>query len=109
MSDDTQDQIEPFAGTFVPVGYVDPRTQFKEDRAKLVDAIVVTVGDKTFDGDEVSQERMARALRVADITGQTSCTWVLHDNRAVTVTKDELGQALALAMEAQGELWVQTS
>lgn len=82
------------------------RDQAKRDRATAVEAITVTVNSKVFDGDETSQERMARALRVADITGQTSCTWVLHDNSAVTVTKGELAQALAMAMQAQAAIWV---
>jgi translation elongation factor EF-G len=82
------------------------RDQLKTVRDATVAAITVTVGDKVFDGDEVSQGRMARALRVADITGQTTCTWVLHDNTSVTVTKEELGQALALAMQAQAAVWV---
>lgn len=91
----------------IPVLPLQPtREQLKKARQVAVDAITVTVNGKVFDGDEISQGRMARALRVAEITGQASCTWVLHDNAAVTVTRDELAQALALAMEAQGELWV---
>jgi hypothetical protein len=82
------------------------RDQLKQARQAAVDAITVTVNGMVFDGDETSQGRMARALRVADITGQTSCTWVLHDNTAVEVTRDDLAQALALAMEAQGAIWV---
>jgi hypothetical protein len=82
------------------------REQLKAQRQAAVDAITVTVGGKVFDGDETSQERMARALKVADLTGQTSCTWVLHDNTAVTVTSAELGQALALSMQAMGAVWV---
>jgi hypothetical protein len=82
------------------------REELKQARQVAVDAITVTVNGKVFDGDEISQGRMVRALRVADITGQTSCTWVLHDNSAVEVTRDELAQALSLAMEAQGAIWV---
>jgi hypothetical protein len=82
------------------------RDAAKTGRQATVDAITVAVGDKVFDGDEVSQGRMARALRVADITGQTSCTWVMHDNIAATVTKDELSMALALSMQAQANVWV---
>jgi len=82
------------------------RDELKAQRQAVVDAITVTVNGKIFDGDEISQGRMARALRVADITGQTSCTWVLHDNSAVEVTKEELSQALALAMQAQEAVWV---
>lgn len=82
------------------------RDELKARRQALVDAITVTVGGKVFNGDELSQERMNRALRVADDTGQGSCTWVLADNTAVTVTKEELSQALALSMLAQAAVWV---
>lgn len=82
------------------------REQLKQERQAAVDAITVTVNGKVFDGDETSQGRMARALRVADITGQASCTWVLHDNTAVNVTREELAEALSLAMQAQGAIWV---
>lgn len=94
-----------------PEGYAIPlppptRDELKAKRQEIVDAITVEVNGKVFDGDEISQERMARALKVADITGQTSCTWVLHDNSAVDVTKDELAQALALALQAQSAVWI---
>jgi hypothetical protein len=82
------------------------REYLKAQRQSVVDAITVEVNGKVFDGDEISQERMARALKVADITGQASCTWVLHDNSAADVTKDELAQALALALQAQSAVWV---
>jgi hypothetical protein len=82
------------------------RDELKAERQAIVDAITVTVNGKVFNGDETSQGRMNRALRVADITGQASCTWVLADNIPATVTKDELAQALALAMEAQAQVWV---
>jgi hypothetical protein len=82
------------------------REQLKVERQAAVDAITVTVGDKVFDGDEISQERMTRALTVAGITGQSSCIWVLHDNTAAKVTRDELAMALALSMQAQAAIWV---
>lgn len=102
-ANDARDGVEllPPAGPTQPT-----RDQLKQDRQAAVDAITVTVNNMVFDGDEVSQGRMVRALRVADITGQASCTWVLHDNTAVDVTREELAQALALAMQAQADIWV---
>jgi hypothetical protein len=82
------------------------RDDLKAQRQAIVEAITVTVNEKVFNGDETSQGRMNRALRVADITGQTSCTWVLADNTPATVTKEELAQALALSMQAQADVWV---
>ena len=78
----------------------------KKLRDAAVAAIKVTVNGKVFDGDEVAQGRMARAVAVADITGINTCQWKLADNTVVTVSNDELQQALSLSLQAQGDLWV---
>lgn len=77
----------------------------KKTRDAAVAKIKVTVNGKTFDGDEVAQARMARAVVVAGITGIAEYQWKLADNTTTTVTADELKQAVALALQAQGELW----
>lgn len=77
----------------------------KKTRDAAVAKIKVTVNGKTFDGDEVAQARMTRAVVVAGIAGIAECKWKLADNTTTTVTADELKQAVALAMQAQGELW----
>lgn len=82
------------------------RDQLKATRQAKVEAITVTVNGKVFDGDEISQTRMARALTVASISGEKDCTWVLHDNQPAIVTKAELEQALALSLHAQAAMWV---
>lgn len=84
---------------------VSTREQLKSDRAAAVASIIVQVGDKTFDGDEGSQSRMARAILIAQATGLQQTTWTLADNRIVQVTLPELTQALALAGQRQAELW----
>ena len=78
----------------------------KKLRDTAVAAIKVTVSGKVFDGDEVAQGRMARAVAVAGITGINTCQWKLADNTVASVTADELRQALSLALQAQGDLWV---
>ena len=78
----------------------------KKLRDTAVAAIKVTVNGKVFDGDEVAQGRIARAVAVADITGINTCQWKLADNSVASVTADELRQALSLSLQAQGELWV---
>ncbi len=77
----------------------------KKARDAAVAKIKVTVNGKVFDGDEVAQARMARAVVVADNTGIAECQWKLADNTTATITADELKQAVALAFQAQGELW----
>lgn len=79
--------------------------QAKHERAKKVAAIKVEVDGMTFDGDETSQSRMARALEVASITGMQSTVWVLADNTVAEVTVAQMKQALSKAMLEMGELW----
>lgn len=76
----------------------------KAARQGLVDAILVTVNGKEFNGDEIAQGRMARAAVAMEDTDQT--LWVLADNTPTMVTKAELCEALRLAGEAQTAIWV---
>ena len=78
----------------------------KKLRDAAVAAIKVTVGGKVFDGDEVAQGRMARAVAAAESATITTYQWKLADNSIAAVSLDELKQALALAFQAQSELWV---
>ncbi|UQY33833.1 hypothetical protein K8U54_19275 [Pseudomonas fulva] len=85
------------------------RSAFKVERAAQVRRISVTTeAGRCFDGDEISQGRMARAILALDATGPgATVRWVLHDNTAVDVGAPELREALALAGQAQADLWVQ--
>ena len=74
-------------------------------RSRAVNAIIVEVDGMKFDGDEVAQGRMARALKVAELNNLEKTAWVLADNTVVEVTKKQLEEALSKAMLAQGELW----
>jgi hypothetical protein len=74
-------------------------------RSRAVNAIIVEVDGMKFDGDEVAQGRMARALKVAELNNLDKTAWVLADNTVVEVNKKQLGEALSKAMLAQGELW----
>ena len=83
------------------------REQAKRARAAAVSAITVTTqSGKTFDGDETSQDRMARAILALQLTGTPSTLWVLANNTPVQVTVAELGEALALSGAAQSAIWV---
>lgn len=80
----------------------------KSARSAAVSSITVTVDGMVFDGDEVSQERMARTVTAATATGASmddTTTWVLHDNTVATVTIRQLATALRLAGEEQTRLW----
>lgn len=83
------------------------RDELKKTRQAAVAAIKVTVtGGKEFDGDEVSQTRMARAIIGLQAAGQTAITWTLADNTSTEVTLAELTEALILAGQEQARLWV---
>lgn len=78
--------------------------QAKAERAAAVAAITVTVDGMVFDGDEQAQERMARAVTLADSWDERT-EWVLHDNTVATVTADQLKRACKAAGKAQTALW----
>ena len=77
----------------------------KLERDSAVRSIVVEVDGMKFDGDEVAQGRMARALKVAELNNLEKTAWVLADNTVVEVTKKQLEEALTKAMLQQATLW----
>ena len=86
-------------------------TKWKQDRTEAVRSIkVTTVAGNTFDGDEESQGRMARAILGLEVIGpEATATWVLADNSVIQATAAELREALALAGAEQARLWVKPS
>ena len=80
------------------------RFEFRSERDFAVaDIKVTTAAGNVFDGDEVSQQRMARAIIVMDDV--QTIPWTLADNTIVDATKVELTEALALSGAAQSALW----
>lgn len=84
------------------------REAWKARRAEAVRNIkVTTASGRVFDGDEISQARMARAILGLHEAGEgATVTWVLADNTPVAVTAAELSEALHLAGAEQARLWV---
>ena len=78
--------------------------QAKADRAALVAAITVEVDGMVFDGDETAQERMARAVLMAE-SPEEQTEWVLADNTVAIVTAAQLKRACRAAGQAQTALW----
>ena len=104
--------IEKQGNVYVIVGVPEPTAEelaeqalaeAKAERAEAVSQITVEVDGFVFDGDEVSQERMARSIVALD-DGET-IVWVLHDNSIAQVSKEQLKTALRLAGQKQTELW----
>lgn len=109
------DQFTPIGHLWTGSGFIEHpddaakrlREQAKAARQQAVDSIKVTTSTgKTFDGDEISQTRMARAIIALQAAGAPSVTWVLADNTAIEATLAELKEALALAGAEQARLWV---
>jgi hypothetical protein len=88
-------------GTPVPT----TREEKKAARETAVEAIVVEVNGKQFDGDEVSQTRMARALVAMNAAGIIEVPWTLATNETALVSTLELTTALLMAGRRQTELW----
>jgi hypothetical protein len=83
------------------------REAAKAARAIAVENIrVTTAAGHTYQGDEVSQARMDRAITVLSSGFAPTCPWVLADNTAIQADVAELTEALALAGQAQAALWV---
>ena len=84
------------------------REEWKASRAIAVEAIkVTTAAGNVFDGDEISQGRMARAILALNAAAPgTTVNWILADNSVIDATAAELTEALALAGAAQAALWV---
>lgn len=72
--------------------------------AQIAAIVVTTTNGNAFDGDEKSQDRMARALAAMD--AGDSLPWVLHDNTVAVVGRDELREALRLAGAEMATIWV---
>jgi hypothetical protein len=105
--------INGSAGEVAPA---DPPTQeqtteeWKEERARLVADITVVVDGKAFDGDEKSQDRMARAVTVLQTMPKgATADWTLADNTVAPVTLPVLTAALASSMQRMSELWKRPS
>lgn len=76
----------------------------KAERAQAVAAITVEVDGMIFDGDEPAQERMARAVLMAESPDEIT-EWVLHDHTVAEVSADQLRRACRAAGKAQTALW----
>ena len=77
---------------------------FKIERTKLVNEITVDVDGIVFDGDELSQTRMSRAIISLD--DDEEMPWTLADNSVTMVTQAMLKKAVKLAGTVQSQLWI---
>jgi len=108
---DSQDVLlwndaEPTA-PIVDVGLVTKREReaFKAERQKLVDNIEVTYNALIFQGDEISQDRMSRAINALPDDVST-ILWVAKDNTATQLNKIDLRAILFDAGNQQASIWI---
>ena len=81
------------------------RAHKKQSRTRKIQRITVTTkAGNVFDGDEISQDRMARAIVVMDEV--ETIAWVLADNKTRPVRRSELVEALKLAGQEQARVWL---
>lgn len=86
-----EEQLDVFEGEF--------------SKTQLLNAIIVTIeSGKTFDGNETARTDILSALTTGELIGETSTNWKLADNSVELVTRDELLEALALAIQAKGRI-----
>jgi hypothetical protein len=70
----------------------------------LASVKVTTTSGNTFDGRDIDQQRMVSAILSSSVLNATETEWKLADNSRVTVTIDELKEALALSIQAIGKI-----
>ena len=76
---------------------------WKSERQNKVDNLEVVHNDIVYQGDEVSQTRIARAIAVMDDTETTK--WVAKDNSIQTLNKADLSAILKEARIKQTLIW----
>lgn len=116
--DDSPTQVDGVLGAFLQTDWEQMRADemaarpSERDRSKSARELAVsqikvtTAAGNTFDGDEVSQGRMARAVIALSTGLAPTVTWVLADNSVIEATAAELTEALVRAGQAQAAIWV---
>lgn len=75
--------------------------------AKVQAIVVKTSTGKSFDGDELSQTRMMRAIAALKAASIGATDWVLADNTKANVSGSELEEAFLLATAEQSRIWME--
>ena len=78
-------------------------TKLVREAATVSIAVTLTNGIE-LDGDELSQNRLARALLV--IEDDSTISWIALDNTVVQLNKDAIKEAIKLALEAQSVIFL---
>ena len=68
----------------------------------LATLTVVTSLGNEFDGNETARNNMLSAIQASTFTGTTTTNWRMADNAVMSVSLDELKEALTLSIQAVG-------
>ena len=88
------------SATATAVNYAIAKRQRDFDVTQIT---VTTAAGNTFQGNEDAQTRMARA--VTGLNPTETIQWKMADNTMLTITREELKEALVLAGRAQETIW----
>lgn len=80
---------------------------FKEERQRLVNSIEVEYQGNMYQGDELSQDRISRAINGLP-NDSSLILWKTKSNSTVNLTRVDLKEILFLAGEKQTLLWIRT-
>lgn len=80
---------------------------FKEERQRLVNSIEVEYQGNIYQGDELSQDRMSRAINGLP-NDSSLILWKTKSNSTVNLTRVDLKEILFVAGEKQTLLWIRT-
>ena len=79
----------------------------KQEKIEALASIkVTTTSGNTFDGRDIDQQRMVSAILSSSVINITETQWKLADNTIATISLDELKEALALSIQAIGNIVV---
>lgn len=79
--------------------------KYEPSKQDKLNSIVVTIkSGKKFDGNETSRTDILSALTTGELIGEATTNWKLADNSVALVTRDELLEALALAIQEKGRI-----
>lgn len=100
----TVEEVKEAEAKAIELQLLQVREQAKANRAEAINSIKVTTkAGNTFDGNERSIDALTQqvvALAPSEVT-----SWVLADNSTLSTTREELLEALALAVAERTNLW----
>jgi len=81
------------------------KVRLKKEKQEAIAILTVTTKEgNTFDATDQARANMNEAIAAASILGLTENDWKLANNIIITVTVDEIKEALAMGIQAKGSI-----